>query len=923
MALNPAGITWDDAPTPGGFYMGPDPLKAQRDAEDEERKRRAAANSDISTGISVRGEGRQVANDAFNQASQLREKFSQWEPVKNYGTVIRYYGIAAKADDTTAGDQTLINSFAKMQNPDSTVMQGEFDSAAQNDTEIAQIKTKLQREFGWDGAGRLSPEARGWMLNEMQSIAAGSNAAYRQAREYYGELAKRNGFDPFDVIGPHAGEPFLDDIKDTRLKLKQGDNVNAGGRGTGYSGYDEENGLFGNVSYEGETDEQRKARELAQQRFDTRGEGDIARVARQGVTLGLSDEVGGAAYALGRGLTGDFNFAQNYRVGNAADDLLNDRARANLGWGGTALEMAGGGGALRGVANMGMAAARNLSGPVTRGAIQSQMARTAGIEGAAAGAIGGFGYGEGTAQSLGGAAIGAGAGGLLGYGAQRLGNSFANRPQMGVDQRALAQAGQAEDIAIPNAMMNPRSNNSVTRTDATMFGGPRLQQGMQGVADSVEGRVNALGGNGQAMLNQADQIDRVALGQRAQAAAERQIERTGQVASRRYNHAERLAGNARVTPQESLRRVDAMIGQFGGQRNTGVLDASGNPIMRTQDGTGLAETANVNSAELSFLHEIKSDLSNDLSVGGLRRMRTKLRKKISKGDLVFGEDEANVLAIMDGAADDIRNGLVAQGRGAAAKAFDAADKGYRARMEYISGTLQKMIGKRQDNMPAERVADNLLSIARNDAAGLRKFYASLDPSEAEDVAATLAQTLGRNQKGEFSLPAFVKETGRMDDRTVRTVFGARGAESVKNLRLIAREADRVQSSMNSRKSGSGVAMRDVLLGLFTGGGAGGLGVVAGAGTLGTAAAAGAGLAASGVVQVLSARALMSTRLSRWILRAPRTQNRAAVNRHLTGLGAIAGAEPAIANDIGVIRGLFGANDNVAGLNAAARDREED
>lgn len=418
---------------------------------------------------------------------------------------------------------------------------------------------------------------------------------------------------------------------------------------------------------------------------------------------------------------------------------------------------------------------------------------------------------------------------------------------------------------------------------------------MEAIEGQFEGRVDNLGRGGTAMLDNATGgVDRIAVGDKVRGAGERFIEKSGRAAKAKYDRAEKLAGDAKITPKDSVTAVDDMIAK-------------------------LSETPDTFQQEIAYLQGIRGDLSRDLSVGGLRRMRTALRKKISKGDLVYGEDEARVKEILDVAADDIRAGLTAQGRSQAARAFDTADKAYRARMDYIENTVQKMLGRRQDNLPAETVAKRFESMSSNDARGLRKFYATLTPEERADVAATFAETLGRNNKDGFTVTQFLRQTTKLSDETARTLFGPEGAQSIQNLRKIGKEVERVTGAMNSRTSKSGVAsFRDWMWSLMAGGGG------AFVGGIEAAAAAGGVAGATAANQIFTARALMSPKIQKWILQTPKTTNPRAIDAHFNRLGEIAKAEPALAGEIEVLRkGILGAaNDNTGKLAAENQNAEE-
>jgi hypothetical protein len=244
-------------------------------------------------------------------------------------------------------------------------------------------------------------------------------------------------------------------------------------------------------------------------------------------------------------------------------------------------------------------------------------------------------------------------------------------------------------------------------------------------------------------------------------------------------------------------------------------------------------------------------------------------------------------------------------------------------MDYIGGTLQRIMGRRNNNQPAEQTWRKFEAMASNrgDAVGLRKFYATLTPEERADVAATFADDLGKNNAGEFSVAHFLSQTEKLSDDAIRTIFGTDGARSIANLRTLGAEVKRVTGAMNSRKSGSGVAVGyrgwliDGLFGLAAGGG----GVGAGGGASAAAiAGATAAIGANAMRNAVSARMLTSTRFTNWLKQAPNTTSPQAINRHFDRLGEIAKAEPALAGDIETLRNAImqAANDNPAGRLAA-------
>lgn len=569
--------------------------------------------------------------------------------------------------------------------------------------------------------------------------------------------------------------------------------------------------------------------------------------AKYGALLGFGDEVSGFGGALAGVLTGK-DPVEQYNLYRDADLVRQRQFQEKQGLTGSVAEFLGAG-------------ATTLAIPgATSGTIRGA-AKAGGITGGIQGAGDARTYRDVVPNAM----IGAAGGAVLGGGLQGGFNAAAPLVRRAAGRTAqpianadeVVAAGQAEGIDVNRAMIDPALENRVTGVDASMAGGPRFQRGIGEIEGQFENRVQALGQGGTPMNRQTT-------GEMARGAGERFIQTSGKRAKAQYDAAEKLAGDAKVTPQQSLAAVDDAIAR-------------------------LSETPGTNAAEINFLQTLKSDLSKDLSVGGLRRMRTSLRQRISKGELTFGEDEATILGIMDTAAQDIKAGLIQQGKGNAAKAFEQADAAYRERMDYITGTLQKIIGKRNANLPAETIADRLSAMARGkDEMGIKRFMDTLDPTERADVSATFADALGRNRKGEFSVAHFLDQTTdkTFPEGALRVVFGDEGAASIKRLRTIAPELKRVTSAMNSRKSGTSVGndYRSWLFNLVAGAVPGGLGGNLTGALMGAAATVGVKAGRD----VLGARALLSKDISKWLVNTPRTTNPKAIDKHFSQLSAIAG-----------------------------------
>ena len=134
----------------------------------------------------------------FDNEGKLRGELEA--PLKQFQTSTRIFGTmmdAAGKDDKIA-DISLISGIAKLRDPESAVMQGEFNV----NTDTA---SWLEKQFGnvrsvVDGKGKLSPETRAKMLEAAQDYWENSRSQYELAAAPRREMALRQNLNPDNVI---------------------------------------------------------------------------------------------------------------------------------------------------------------------------------------------------------------------------------------------------------------------------------------------------------------------------------------------------------------------------------------------------------------------------------------------------------------------------------------------------------------------------------------------------------------------------------------------------------------------------------------------------------------------------------------------------------------------------------------------------
>jgi hypothetical protein len=592
------------------------------------------------------------------------------------------------------------------------------------------------------------------------------------------------------------------------------------------------------------------------------GDDPATTLAVQGGTLNLSDEAAGVGNALAgivsAPFTGKLDIGGDYRFGRDEERMRIADARQQLGYGGTAIELVSGAG------SGAPTAALNLL-PRAAAAV------AAGKAGAVGGALAGFGSGEGTGGSVGGATIGAAAGGALGrYAPAAIERVLPRRlrtPQgMAPD---VADAAAAEGVDLIRPMVDPASRSDYGALESNIYSQPIIRGAAGRVRGQIEDRVSHLAPTGVA-------LEPNAAGDVIQGAGNRFITKSRNIKNRLYDRADNLGGTTAVKTTEAQGQIDQELSQ-------------------------LAEAPETNAAEIGFLQNLKSDLSQPQTVGSIRRIRTSLRGQINNANLTATTAEARAMRVLDAAKNDIQRDAPP----AAASAYARADAFNRERQTHIDTVLRDFLGKRDQPLDSEKAFSRLKSLASPGGGGRRlaAIMRNLEPDERQDIAATIAQSLGRRSADEpFSTALFVSQTSKLSPAARRTIFGPDGAQSIENLRSLSRKLEEAEKDINRSRSATvlerqGVrsAARAFIAGIA------GLGAQAATGDL-RVGIAGAGVAAGAMGvnatrRVLSARAMVNPRVSRWLAESATASTPAQAKEATRKLGVIIAREPALAHEL--------------------------
>lgn len=502
MAGVPFGLNDQVVVDPAAPTAGPRPVFTLPDARGDAKERRdnATAQRDEGRfGIEQRGEVRTVDKQAFDKAAGLRADYSSNQLVKAYEASVPMFVAALKTTPDRVGDQLLITAFAKLSDPTTGVLGGEREGVASgSQSTVESIQTQLNSKL-LDEGGVFTTETREQLRTQLLNLMAQRGNAYKQQRERYIADAQASGVDPARVVGPNVSDPerqfVIDYFKpkearepEMRGGVPAGSEVEFGMDApmSGPEGAFDRNAWLKNMGLDPDEEAEIVAfwnanrgnkdftvsaakKWFVERGYDLPSDPDInaaVRDARKGATFTAMDSAAAkAAYEAkldteiarrrektGDGAPGKMDLATQGVSGGLGDEAAGigglisnalgyetgydferdlrrrelEQARERSGGMGTAVELLGN------AASMGVNAG---AVPIT--------AR----EAALAGAVPGFGYGEGAVDSVTGATLGGALGAVVGKGAEKVADWRAGRA--GADAAAEAPAATpANDFAV-------------------------------------------------------------------------------------------------------------------------------------------------------------------------------------------------------------------------------------------------------------------------------------------------------------------------------------------------------------------------------------------------------------------------------------------------------------------------------------------
>lgn len=884
------------------------------------------------------------ADKRFTQNRELRQEYSALPLSKNFLTVTQKAAAALSADDTPQGDLAVLYAFATVQDPDSVVRESEQEMAKSTATRFEQLRT--QYNMGKAGA-RLPKGVREGLSEQIRSNTKAVAGFYNQHRGFYTDLAKRNGFDPYEIVGPNPLETF--DKTEQQYVRSRGGTPRRNGIPIDGEAPSRLEGHFGD---EDVTKDAPKASDFRNQLYSAMKAGQIkspkdmaafqdAFNKSNGTFFSINTKSKSTHQALKAARSGrPFNVEtpQDQRALKMTEDLKRmdgTGAAVNMGAGdaitfGGQNKLMAAGDAMRGAMG-GEGAFGDLYGVNKQAlnAYQKYLQETE-LPAYLAGSVGGslavpFGLGARTPMQL--ARTGAGMG--MAHGAISSEGSFGDRAgQMGEEGGAGAALGGAFGLAgrALRGRMNASGAQGVKERDAQIAaaqaardlgidmprfvaGGPTAQR-LGALANQSQVGTPTITRASNLMLNQSEAardqmagrvgnvLDPESMGDTAITGIKTANRQARKSASRLYDESARMNGDQRY----ALPRATAIIDQ---------------QIAELSDTPG-----GMTPAILDTFKDVRAKLGGDWSPDGIKRMRGALSDRFIEAGMKAGDASRRAKLVVDAAEADLIQGMRASGKEAAAATLRRASAKWAEAEQFKERVIQPIIGINKEKTGAE-VARGLTAAFKNNPGRASKFMAALPEEQANDVRASVISQMGNPGTGTqdaegkaFSLNVFL--THWNDIKAVRTgIFDPQTVRALNKLALVAERTKTAGLVENRSNTGS------IAIGMATAGPASAAPVLLATGQVQAAAAAVMTSVALGLAQHGGAKLLASPKFAQRLAKMPMTEAGARSFWSGNWVQKMAVANPEIREPLINFQRQMIANDNFAPSLAASPDPNEE
>jgi hypothetical protein len=171
------------------------PAEKQKQVNERESERSARAD---------KAADRTEKSDRLKFGGQMNTEYTNLPTTKDTQHVTEAYSKIQKATEkpTPAGDMSIIYGYMRMQDPNSTVREGEFKQAGDSGS----LPTKIQVYYNKLKSGeRLTPEQRADFLGQARKMHAAQMEIQKKLETQYSDRATRAGLLPKDVVTDFSG----------------------------------------------------------------------------------------------------------------------------------------------------------------------------------------------------------------------------------------------------------------------------------------------------------------------------------------------------------------------------------------------------------------------------------------------------------------------------------------------------------------------------------------------------------------------------------------------------------------------------------------------------------------------------------------------------------------------------------------------
>lgn len=198
-----------------------DPYRAgeeERKREEADRKSRDEQRERERLGYTASGEARSDAKSRIDNAQALRKEYSSLPEVRAFKVATQMASAALGTAESPQGDISLTYSFAKVMDPESVVRDQEANMVTNSQPWFQAAVENVKKQFGMDGAGKFTPEARARLRDEIVKAVASRKPLYEARRREMADVARTNGIPAAEVIGSNDIEAYAPVFREYAVK---------------------------------------------------------------------------------------------------------------------------------------------------------------------------------------------------------------------------------------------------------------------------------------------------------------------------------------------------------------------------------------------------------------------------------------------------------------------------------------------------------------------------------------------------------------------------------------------------------------------------------------------------------------------------------------------------------------------------------